>query len=104
MSDHTPTTAQIRTGYASVAYTHEGVDLRLVVFDRWLAAHDAEVRAEALHDAFWAVHAHRFDHTKGIRSVNSLYAGVQASKYAISELHRSPIIRPWVPVKQEGAD
>ena len=45
MTDQTPTTAQIRTGYASVAYTHEGADLRLVEFDRWLAAHDAEVRA-----------------------------------------------------------
>lgn len=45
----TMTTAQIRNGYASVAYTDAGVDLRLNDFDDWLAAHDAEITKAAYH-------------------------------------------------------
>ena len=39
----TKTTAQIRSLYASGAYTGAGVDQRLADFDEWLAAHDQEV-------------------------------------------------------------
>ena len=44
MSDYTPTTANIRSGYASCAPNRDVVTLALG-FDRWLAAHDAEIRA-----------------------------------------------------------
>lgn len=55
MSDYTPTTEQVRS-----AYWHGTVDRDVVgrgteardrfdsEFDRWLAAHDAEVRAEVI--------------------------------------------------------
>lgn len=39
----TKTTAQIRSGYASAAYTGAGQDQRLADFDEWLAAHDREL-------------------------------------------------------------
>ncbi len=49
MSDYTPTTEEVREDYA--IGLNEGVgagwyDHRRVEFDRWLAAHDAEKRAE----------------------------------------------------------
>lgn len=47
MSDYTPTTDEIRTGYAAIGDAiipeHEEE------FDRWLAAHDAEVLEAAVH-------------------------------------------------------
>lgn len=43
----TKTTAQIRSLYASGAYTGAGQDQRLADFDEWLAAHDREVRGES---------------------------------------------------------
>lgn len=113
MSEYTPTTERVRDTWTNAmsegcASGEEPVDAqwdterRDAQFDRWLAAHDAEVRAEALHDAYWAVHGHRFDHTNGIRPMNSLYAGVAAAKVAITDLHGNQIVGPWVPVKQEG--
>ena len=45
MTDYTPTTAEIRAGWMDSG-THEERDA--AEFDRWLAAHDAEVKAKAL--------------------------------------------------------
>lgn len=44
MSNYTPSTEAIRVRYASIV---PNFDLAAAEFDRWLAAHDAEVRAEA---------------------------------------------------------
>lgn len=101
MSDYTPTTDEMLDGYVTMKRREIPGDPILASIqalseaERWLAAHDAEVRSHALNDAYWAVHVHRFDCTNGIRPVNSLYAGVQAAKYAISELNGTPIVRPW---------
>ena len=53
--EHTPTTAQIRDQFAAYedptmrdGSTYEA---NVELFDRWLAAHDAEVAAEACKDA-----------------------------------------------------
>jgi len=45
---HTPTDTEIRRAITSfdIAWTDDGA-----AFDRWLAAHDAEVRAQTLRDA-----------------------------------------------------
>jgi hypothetical protein len=92
------------TNEPPVAYEH-----------RWKqAAHDAEVRAgvvaeepetpeqaraHAMHDAFWAVHVGRFHGRDAQHGVDTFYAGTNAAKRAIEDLHGSPIIRPWEPVK-----
>lgn len=51
MTEYTPTTAEIRRAYAleddEIGHPVIAED-QLAAFDRWLAAHDAEVRAEAL--------------------------------------------------------
>jgi hypothetical protein len=51
MSDYTPSTDQVREGYA---YTSRGNGedrvLHFETFDRWLAKHDAEVAATALEE------------------------------------------------------
>jgi hypothetical protein len=52
-------------------------------------------RTRALHDAFWAVHAGRFHGSNAEHGVNTFYAGTNAAKRAIENLHGSPIIRPW---------
>ena len=49
MSDHTPTTEEVRESYARSRFWPAAQDpARAAFFDRWLAAHDAEVRAAAL--------------------------------------------------------
>ena len=54
VSDYTPTTDEVRGDYANFQLPASGGDFRveyaegLAEFDRWLAAHDAEVRASAL--------------------------------------------------------
>jgi hypothetical protein len=59
MTEFTPTTEQVRTGYASdpeseyrdpINYPHWEKQLA-AAFDRWLARRDAEVAAKALEDA-----------------------------------------------------
>ena len=54
MSDYTRTTEQVRDEWADTGWEADGsLGFRRdpVVFDRWLAAHDAEVAAQTLRDA-----------------------------------------------------
>lgn len=59
MSNYTPTTATIRAEYAGrveaweMTYAEQEAARaeEVVEFDRWLRAHDAEVRAQALREA-----------------------------------------------------
>lgn len=63
MTDHTPTTSSVRDRYAACRIP-KGVRATVAKeeFDRWLAEHDAKVRAETLREArdnvrassFWA--------------------------------------------------
>ena len=49
--EYVPTTEQVRTGYATGAYRFlTGTSYSLAAFDRWLAAHDAEVREQVALD------------------------------------------------------
>lgn len=54
MSEYTPTTKDVREVwiYAQDITHDEGEDFHGAEFDRWLAAHDAEVRARALVQGF----------------------------------------------------
>lgn len=61
MSEYTPTTESVRTAYAGApagVFARDAYNTRSQEFDRWLAAHDAEVRAEAIEAA--AVIADRY--------------------------------------------
>jgi hypothetical protein len=52
--EYTPTTEQVRFTYASQGARYARITENSAVFDRWLAKHDAEVKAEALRDfGFW---------------------------------------------------
>jgi hypothetical protein len=48
MSEYTPTTAQIKEKYVEDTIP---IDIAEVEFDRWLAAHDTEVRNATLEEA-----------------------------------------------------
>lgn len=50
MTDYTPTTETVRERFAD-GFPRAGYIQALEDFDRWLAAHDAEVRAAALREA-----------------------------------------------------
>ncbi|SNS43379.1 hypothetical protein SAMN06309944_0237 [Micrococcales bacterium KH10] len=57
VAEYTPTTEQVRDAYSfdPVAEYHDPITPHHVIngraFDRWLAAHEAEVKAEALREA-----------------------------------------------------
>ena len=65
MSNYTPTTATIRAEYAGrveaweMTYAEQEAARaeEVVEFDRWLRAHDAEVRAQALREAVASLRA-----------------------------------------------
>ena len=58
---YTPTTEEVRSMYGSPLYAPE--------FDRWLAAHDAEVRAQALNEAIASLRA-MFGPTTGLPTIS----------------------------------
>lgn len=61
MTDYTPTTDEVRKAYVHAnADTELQIDKWETVFDRWLAAHDAEVRADEREQAAKRVH-HRME-------------------------------------------
>lgn len=49
--DYTPTTEQVRGGFASSPMAHEPRETAEAEFDRWLTRHDQEVAATALTEA-----------------------------------------------------
>lgn len=46
MSNYTPTTNEVRESYVFYNLSELEAEVLRAEFDRWLAAHDAEVRAE----------------------------------------------------------
>lgn len=95
MSDHTPTTAEVREEYADLNYVtsrqhrrgHD-TEARRHEFDRWLTAHDAEVRCqgpitysqvEAAQDAY---QRHVHETTGNWSAFDAMRAALEASRDA----------------------
>jgi hypothetical protein len=55
VAEYTPTTEQMRDVFANLTLDSETRERRSIAFDRWLSAHDAEVRASERERA--ALHA-----------------------------------------------
>ncbi|WP_136053450.1 hypothetical protein [Microbacterium sp. K5D] len=95
MSDYTPTTEQIRAVFMGGAANEEQGERRGNSFDRWLTAHDAEVRAGVVaEEPGWACcrHCMRDDGTR------------VADCTGEEDRHATPCRHGCngVPVKQEG--
>ena len=120
MSEYTPTTEDVRFAMAGLRMSAERFVTR-DSFDRWLAAHDAEVRADEA--AQWAQAV--IDSGKQGERIGAARAGVVAEEpeweYGVKfddlpgrvfdrlpgdprATHRRRKADPWVPVKQEGAE
>ena len=80
MSDYTPTTEDVRHAYVSARSEEEFAASYLSQFepefDRWLAAHDAEVAAQALRDAADEMEAMLGEHGPGNRNTGYGQAGL----------------------------
>jgi hypothetical protein len=101
MSDYTPTTEDVRARHA--ARDTAGFDAGASAFDRWLAAHDAEVRARvAAEEPEWE---YGVDH-EGDGAVEKFgwksYAAAKVAETRDGIFMRRRKAGPWVPVKQEG--
>lgn len=111
MAEYTPNTDEMRENYArSLLWPAQADPARAAYFDRWLAAHDAEVRAGAVaEEPEWEVEY-------GVRGdVDSPMPSREAAEHAIERMAKAPRgyrltrslverrVSPWVPVKQEGA-
>lgn len=104
MSEYTPTTEEVARDYSAAwdedADLHEEDRARaLARFYRWLAAHDAEVRAGVVtEEPEWAagVEYGYVDFEHGLIPLVTGYEGITHAR----------LVRygPWVPVKQQGAD
>lgn len=103
MSEYTPSTGEVRRRYAYARSAGNKNQSAVAEFDRWLAAHDAEVRA--------GVVAEEPEWEYGIRTLR--YGGKygfyvardeQDAKRQLEGTSRSEIVRrrkagPWVPVE-----
>ena len=49
--DYTPDTDEVRESFYVHAYSRDMEHLRAAAFDRWLTAHDADIRTAALEEA-----------------------------------------------------
>lgn len=84
MTNYTPTTEEIRRHWG-IAVPHDRRDARLADFDRWLAGHEAEVKAEALEDA-----ARAFD--GGTISLDVFSNEVEKSYWRVANEQRSILV------------
>ncbi len=92
--DYTPTTEDVREDFAFPWSPEQIGDrpARVAAFDRWLAAHDAEVRAGVVAEE-WISYA------RGIPG-EFMIPESKGPNYATHQ--RTVKAGPWVPVKQEG--
>ena len=116
MSEFTPTTEQVRSAYAHdpEAEYRDPVGFpamqreNLRAFDRWLAAHDAEVRGGVVSEEpeweYGVAPSASLDQVWPI-SEEGARATVRAEPGAWVALRRQRVVLPpWVPVKQEGTE
>ncbi|QXE28929.1 MULTISPECIES: hypothetical protein [Microbacterium] len=121
MSDYTPTTEEVREFIEAADRVIAGMvagSSAVEAFDRWQAAHDAEVRAgvvaEEPEGRRWFSAAYRAQNGNiipiGEETVLAEYAQKTVDKFSREDdegpdyFLASRILPPWVPVKQEGAD
>lgn len=88
VSEYTPTTENVRSVFAHGG-AGQSTDRRRAMFDRWLAAHDAEVRAGVgTEEPEWEYGVVRHD---GVM--------VNNGDYQVQQTHRRRKAGPWVPVE-----
>ena len=115
MTDYTPTTERIREFYVRQRFQSEiyagrpapGIWERYAEFDRWLAAHDAEVRAGVVaEEPEWeyGIRADGDDEPYTDYSDDPDWLCDQITPEPGDAIIRRRKAGPWVPVKQEGAD
>ncbi len=80
MSEHTPSTEQVRTKFAATNTSSFMRNENEAEFDRWLAQHDAEVAEKALRDVAGTLFEHSQDgDLVSMRKVRAaLYARAEA--------------------------
>ncbi|WP_295103121.1 hypothetical protein [uncultured Microbacterium sp.] len=99
MSDYTPSTGEVRRRYAYARSAGNKNQSAVAEFDRWLAAHDAEKRAE------WEVEEPGWETEHQYRIRPSDWFPIDDSTfYPAGAERRTRRVTPWVPAKQEGAD
>ena len=113
--DYTPTTEEVRSRY----FNGSGRILPAFgEFDRWLAAHDAEVRAGVVTEEPEGRRVFAAAYRAGNGNVISIGGESTVQEHAqktVDDFTReddegpfyfvaSRILSPWVPVKQEGAE
>ncbi|MGO4488172.1 hypothetical protein [Microbacterium sp. 2RAF4] len=108
MSGYTPTTLQVEVAFLAAAghSTHAGS--RKEAFDRWLAAHDAEVRAGVVaEEPEWEYGIHFDTSPNGpvllvaseARAMAEAAMGVMSG--GVTAMRRTVRTGEWVPLKQE---
>lgn len=84
MSQYTPTTKKVRLGYAVSAIWPSATDPeRAAEFDRWLAAHDAEVSAQGFREGVDFI-----DNDPSLSWGGSVVAGREEAARRVGELAR----------------
>ena len=78
MTEYTPTTEYVRQGYL-FGFIKEQREEAASVFDRWLAAHDAEVRADECEQAAMRVGLLDFTWLERNRKANRLWKAAVAA-------------------------
>lgn len=126
MSDYTPTTEEVRGDYATFQLPAHGGDFRteyaegVAEFDRWLAAHDAEVRSgvitegtEGLQVILDACRAALEEGRAAIEFIEGERGHMRSWERMVADSDRDAVTvqraidllaAAGVPVKQEGAE
>lgn len=105
MSEYTPSTGEVRRRYAYARSAGNKNQSAVAEFDRWLAAHDAEVRASLVTEEPEGEVEYRVFDREG-----ELWAGSSTLEEAMHYLAQDPtgcarIERAvWTPVQQGGDD
>lgn len=102
MSDYTPTTEEVREFIEAADRVIAGMvsgSPAVEAFDRWLAAHDDEVRAGVVtEEPEWEP-----EYASGPSPQALVRTSRRGDRYAHETAYERRVT-PWVPVKQEGAE
>lgn len=114
MSDYTPTTEEVREFIEAADRVIAGMvagSSAVEAFDRWQAAHDAEVRAGVVaEEPEWEYGWHTGSTVSLIGRREQIDEWLMVRGWKLGEgdwgsrIMQRTAAGPWVPVKQEGAD